>query len=80
MKSLPIATMIVLGMASACSVNHETVQRAAPPAPTVATGPAAPQPAIIGSTQPTSTTTMTTNPGAPGPIVFNDFDPPQRIR
>jgi len=80
MKSLPIVTMIVVGMASGCSVNHETVQRAAPPAPTVTTGPAAPQPAIIGSTQPTSTTTMTTNPGAPGPIVFNDFDPPQRIR
>jgi len=60
MKSLPIATMIVVGMASGCSVNHETVQRGAPPAPTVATGPSAPQPAIIGSTQPTSTTTMTT--------------------
>jgi hypothetical protein len=80
MKSLPIVTMIVVGMATACSVNHETVQRPAPPPPTVATGPAAPQPAIIGSTQPTSTTTMTTNPGAPGPIVVNDFDPPQRVR
>jgi hypothetical protein len=64
--------MIVVGMATACSVNHETVQRPAPPPPTVATGPAAPQPA--------STTTMTTNPGAPGPIVVNDFDPPHRVR
>jgi hypothetical protein len=71
MKNLPIVTMIVVGMATACSVNHETVQRPAPPPPTVAT---------IGSTQPTSTTTMTTNPGAPGPIVVNDFDPPQRVR
>ena len=79
MKSLPIVTMIVVGMATACSVNHETVQRPAPP-PAVANGPAAPQPAIISSTQPTSTTTMTTNPGAPGPIVLNDFDPPQRVR
>src|SRR5580704_8970346 len=80
MKSLPIVTMMIVGMATACSVNHETVQRPTPPPPTVATGPAAPQPAIIGSTQPTSTTTMTTDPGAPGPIVVNDFDPPQRVR
>ena len=80
MKSLPILSVLFVGMATACSVNHETVQRPAPQAPTVASGPAAPQPAIIGLAQPTSTTTMTTSPSAPGPIVNNEADPPQRVR
>jgi hypothetical protein len=79
MKSLPIVAVAVVGIATACSVNRETVQRPAAP-PAAAAGPAAAQPAIIGPNQPTSTTTVTTNPGAPGPVVVNDFDPPQRIR
>jgi len=80
MNSLPIVAIAVVGWATACSVNHETVQRRAPPAATAAIGPTAPQLAIIGSTQPTVTTTVTTNPGAPGPVVVNDFDPPPGIR
>lgn len=69
MKSF-IATAIVLGLATACSVQRDTVQRPTPPptAPAVTPDPV----------RPPGTTAITTSPGTT--MVIKDSDPPQRVQ
>lgn len=59
MKSLPILAIVVVGLVSACTYRHETVERPAPAAAVVAT-PVPSNTVVYTDPAPASTTTVYT--------------------
>ena len=60
MKSLPVFAIIVVGLLSACTFRHETVERPAPAATVVATPAPASNTVVYTDPAPASTTTVYT--------------------
>jgi hypothetical protein len=61
MKSLPVFAIVIVGMVSACTYRHETVERPAAPAATVVATPVpASNTVVYTDPAPVSTTTVYT--------------------
>jgi hypothetical protein len=56
MKSLPVFAIVIVGLVSACTYRHETVER-----------PAAPAATVVATPVPASNTVVYTDP-APAPV------------
>ena len=60
MKSLPVFAIVIVGMVSACTYRHETVERPAPAATVVATPVPASNTVVYTDPAPVATTTVYT--------------------
>ena len=60
MKSLPVFAIVIVGMVSACTYRHETVERPAAPAATVVATPVPANTVVYTDPAPVATTTVYT--------------------
>ena len=60
MKYVPVFAIVIVGLVSACTYRHETVERAAAPSATVVATPAPAGTVVYTDPAPASTTTVYT--------------------
>ena len=78
MKCLSTLAIVLLGVATACSAQHETVSRPAPAAATM--GPGAPAMSTAGSAAADAPVTTPGIPTTPTMKNLNNYDPPLRVQ